>query len=114
MHSRSRGLFMAAAVAVALFTAAPHQPSALAAPGSPALIPPLGWNDWNSFGCNVNETVIRQAADAMVSSGMRDAGYQYVVVDDCWFDPQRDAAGNLRGSPTRFPGGMRALGDYIH
>jgi alpha-galactosidase len=50
----------------------------------------------------------------MVSSGMRDAGYQYVVVDDCWFDPQRDAAGNLRAHPTKFPSGMRALGDYIH
>ncbi|WP_461033054.1 glycoside hydrolase family 27 protein [Streptomyces mayteni] len=94
--------------------AAPGSP-AQAAPGSPALTPPLGWNSWNSFGCgNVNETVIRQAADAMVSSGMRDAGYQYVVVDDCWFDPQRDAQGNLRAHPTRFPSGMRALGDYIH
>ncbi|MER8002354.1 ricin-type beta-trefoil lectin domain protein [Streptomyces sp. NPDC095613] len=95
--------------------AAPVQSSAQAAPGSPALTPPLGWNSWNSFGCdNVNETVIRQAADAMVSSGMRDAGYEYVVVDDCWFDPQRDAQGNLRAQPTRFPSGMRALGDYIH
>jgi alpha-galactosidase len=50
----------------------------------------------------------------MVSSGMRDAGYQYVVVDDCWFDPQRDSAGNLRAHPTKFPSGMKALGDYIH
>ena len=57
---------------------------------------------------------VRQAADAMVSSGMKDAGYQYVVVDDCWFDPQRDAAGNLRANPTKFPSGMKALGDYIH
>ncbi|CAM5280993.1 alpha-galactosidase [Streptomyces canarius] len=57
---------------------------------------------------------VRQAADAMVSSGMRDAGYRYVVVDDCWFDPQRDAAGNLRADPAKFPNGMRALGDYIH
>jgi alpha-galactosidase len=50
----------------------------------------------------------------MVSSGMKDAGYQYVVVDDCWFDPQRDSAGNLRANPTKFPSGMKALGDYIH
>jgi len=114
MHIRQAGLLAAVIVALALFTSAPAQPTARAAAGSPALTPPLGWNSWNSFGCGVNETVVRQAADAMVSSGMRDAGYQYVVVDDCWFDPQRDAAGNLRGSPTKFPSGMRALGDYIH
>ncbi|RKN47944.1 glycoside hydrolase family 27 protein [Micromonospora endolithica] len=74
----------------------------------------MGWNTWNTFGCNINETLIRQTADAMVSSGMRDLGYQYVVVDDCWFNPNRDAAGNLQGDPGRFPSGMKALGDYIH
>lgn len=57
---------------------------------------------------------MRAAADAMVSSGMRDAGYRYVVVDDCWFDPQRDASGALRANATKFPSGMKALGDYIH
>ncbi len=76
--------------------------------------PPMGWNSWNSFGCNINETLIRQSADALISSGMRDLGYQYVVVDDCWFDPNRDSAGNLQGDPGRFPSGMRALGDYLH
>ncbi|GAB3406722.1 glycoside hydrolase family 27 protein [Flindersiella endophytica] len=118
MHTRQRTrlgyLFAAATVSFALLSAAPVQSPAGAAPGSPALTPPLGWNSWNSFGCNVNETVVRQAADAMVSSGMRDAGYQYVVVDDCWFDPQRDAQGNLRAHPAKFPSGMQALGDYIH
>ncbi|MBP2326978.1 alpha-galactosidase [Kibdelosporangium banguiense] len=89
-------------------------PPSAAAPGSPAVTPPMGWNSWNTFGCNINESMIRQAADAMVSSGMRAAGYQYVVIDDCWFDPQRDAGGNLRAHPTRFPGGMKAMGDYIH
>ncbi len=88
--------------------------TAEAAPGSPALTPPLGWNSWNSFGCGITEAQVRQAADAMVSTGMKAAGYQYVVVDDCWFDPQRDAAGNLRANPTKFPSGMKALGDYIH
>ncbi|MGC7098326.1 glycoside hydrolase family 27 protein [Amycolatopsis lurida] len=97
-----------------LSSPAPNQPVAAAAPGSPAVTPPLGWNSWNSFGCGVNETVVRQAADAMVDSGMRDAGYRYVVVDDCWFDPQRDAQGNLRAHPSKFPSGMKALGDYIH
>ncbi|MEU4690036.1 ricin-type beta-trefoil lectin domain protein [Actinoplanes sp. NPDC023714] len=79
-----------------------------------ARTPPMGWNSWNTFGCNINETLIRQMADAMVSSGMRDLGYQYVVVDDCWFNPNRDSAGNLQGDPTRFPSGMKALGDYLH
>ncbi|MGW1060714.1 glycoside hydrolase family 27 protein [Micromonospora rubida] len=74
----------------------------------------MGWNSWNSFGCNISETLIRQMADSIVSSGMRDVGYQYVVVDDCWFNPNRDSAGNLQGDPTRFPSGMRALGDYLH
>ncbi|AXX31105.1 ricin-type beta-trefoil lectin domain protein [Actinosynnema pretiosum subsp. pretiosum] len=85
-----------------------------AAPGSPATTPPMGWNSWNTFGCNISESTIRDGADALVSSGMRDAGYQYVVVDDCWFDVQRLPDGSLRGDPTRFPSGMKALGDYIH
>ncbi|MEV6304969.1 ricin-type beta-trefoil lectin domain protein [Actinoplanes sp. NPDC051861] len=79
-----------------------------------ARTPPMGWNTWNTFGCNINETLIRQMADAMVSSGMRDLGYQYVVVDDCWFNPNRDSSGNLQGDPNRFPSGMKALGDYLH
>jgi alpha-galactosidase len=79
-----------------------------------ARTPPMGWNSWNTFGCNINETLIRQHADAIVNSGMRDLGYQYVVVDDCWFNPNRDSAGNLQGDPTRFPSGMKALGDYLH
>ncbi|MCF4141091.1 ricin-type beta-trefoil lectin domain protein [Streptomyces sp. Tue 6430] len=118
MPRRSGGrllrLLTAAALTVTASVTAAVQPTASAAPGSPALTPPLGWNSWNSFGCGVTEAQVRQAADAMVSSGMRDAGYRYVVVDDCWFDPQRDAAGNLRANPTKFPGGMKALGDYIH
>jgi alpha-galactosidase len=117
MPARSRGRLRHLAIAAAmliLLTVVTGRPPAQAAPGSPAVTPPLGWNDWNTFGCNVNETVIRQATDAMVSSGMSAAGYQYVVVDDCWFDPNRDAQGNLRASPTKFPSGMRALGDYIH
>lgn len=76
--------------------------------------PPMGWNSWNTFGCNINETLIRQMADAIVSSGMRDAGYEYVVVDDCWMNPTRDAQGNLQANPSRFPSGMKALGDYLH
>ncbi|HWW76859.1 MAG TPA: glycoside hydrolase family 27 protein, partial [Pyrinomonadaceae bacterium] len=57
-----------------------------------AKTPPMGWNSWNKFGCNVGESLIRETADAMVSSGMRDAGYLYVNIDDCWHG-QRDARG---------------------
>jgi alpha-galactosidase len=78
-----------------------------------AMTPPMGWNSWNKFGCNVNETIVRRVADAMVSSGMRDAGYLYVVIDDCWHGP-RDALGNITVDRERFPSGMRALADYVH
>ncbi|GAB2626717.1 alpha-galactosidase [Paractinoplanes abujensis] len=76
--------------------------------------PPMGWNSWNTFFCNINESLIRGMADSIVSTGMRDAGYQYVVVDDCWMNPNRDSGGNLQADPARFPSGMKALGDYIH
>lgn len=112
---RSSGvLAVLATVATSAATILAVVSPAMAAPGSPAVRPPLGWNSWNSFGCNITEARIRASADAMVSSGMRSAGYQYVVVDDCWQATARDASGNLRGDPARFPSGMRALGDYIH
>ncbi|MFJ7272283.1 alpha-galactosidase [Streptomyces sp. NPDC099050] len=76
--------------------------------------PPMGWNTWNSFGCDIDEELIKASADRIVTSGMKSAGYEYVVVDDCWMDPERDAQGNLRAHPDRFPNGMKALGDYIH
>jgi alpha-galactosidase len=78
-----------------------------------ALIPPMGWNSWNKFGCHINEQLVRGAADTMVSTGMRDAGYLYVVIDDCW-QVGRDAQGVLGADPAKFPSGMKALGDYIH
>jgi alpha-galactosidase len=85
-----------------------------AAAANVARTPPMGWNSWNSFGCDVSESLIKDMADALVRTGMRDAGYRYVVVDDCWFDPQRTASGELRGDPVRFGGGMKALADYVH
>jgi alpha-galactosidase len=78
-----------------------------------AKTPLMGWNSWNKFGCNVSEDLIRSMTDALVSSGMRDAGYQYVVIDDCW-QVSRDKDGNIVPDPQRFPHGMKALGDYIH
>jgi alpha-galactosidase len=105
---------LAAALLLAGIAAIVPAPAAQALENGVARTPPMGWNSWNTFGCNINEALIRQMADAMVSSGMQAAGYQYVVVDDCWMNPNRDAAGNLQGDPGRFPSGMRALGDYIH
>lgn len=78
-----------------------------------AQTPPMGWNTWNRFACDVNEQLIRDAADAMVRTGMRDAGYEYIVIDDCWHGA-RDENGDIQPDPERFPSGMRALGDYIH
>jgi alpha-galactosidase len=78
-----------------------------------ALTPPMGWNSWNKFGCNIDETLLRRTADALVQTGMRDAGYRYLVIDDCWHG-QRNAKGNIQPDPQRFPSGMKALADYVH
>jgi alpha-galactosidase len=98
---------------VLLCAAALSAPSAKAWDNGLALTPPMGWNSWNKFQCNVSEDLIKSMADAMVSSGMKDAGYQYVVIDDCW-QVSRDAAGNIVADPQRFPSGIKALADYIH
>ena len=76
--------------------------------------PPMGWNSWNKFSCNVSESLIRETADAIVSSGMKDAGYQYVVIDDCWQVLERGADGRIVPDPQRFPSGMKKLADYVH
>lgn len=78
-----------------------------------AQTPPMGWNSWNTFACDINEKLIRETADAMVSSGMKDAGYQYINLDDCWHG-QRDAQGFIHEDPIRFPSGIKALADYVH
>lgn len=79
-----------------------------------ALTPPMGWNSWNVFHENINEKQIQQIADAMVSSGLKDAGYIYLNLDDNWMAKHRDANGKLTHDPDRFSSGMKALGDYIH
>jgi alpha-galactosidase len=78
-----------------------------------ALTPPMGWNTWNKFGCNVSADLVKGAADAMVSSGMKDAGYQYIVIDDCWQE-KRDDKANIVPYADRFPNGMKAVADYVH
>ena len=98
-------------------TAAAQEP-ALAGAGASvdaglALTPPMGWNSWNHFGCKIDEKVIRDTADALASSGMRDAGYRYLVIDDCWHGA-RDAHGDIQADAARFPSGIKALADYVH
>ena len=100
-------LAIAGAVAVSVLTAAP----ASALSNGLALTPPMGFNEWNAFGCNVDEQLVEQTADAMVANGMKAAGYQYVNIDDCWALPQRDADGNLVPDPAKFPHGIAAVAD---
>jgi len=78
-----------------------------------AKTPPMGWNSWNKYGCDVSEALIMQMADAMVSSGMKDAGYEYIVIDDCW-QVSRDENGEIVADKDRFPHGMKYVADYIH
>lgn len=75
--------------------------------------PPMGWNSWNKFACNINEKLIREIADAMVETGLRDMGYVYLNLDDCWHG-QRDSLGFIQADPEKFPSGMKALADYVH
>jgi alpha-galactosidase len=103
-----------ALIAFFLFVAIlPSVPSARGLENGLALTPPMGWNSWNRFACNVNEDVVKAAADAMVNSGMKDAGYEYIVIDDCW-QVSRDAAGNIVVDSKSFPHGIKALADYVH
>lgn len=78
-----------------------------------ALTPPMGWNTWNTFNCNINEKLIRESADALISSGMKDAGYEFINIDDCW-QVGRNPDGTIQVDKERFPSGMKALADYIH
>lgn len=78
-----------------------------------AATPPMGWNSWNKFKCNIDEVKVRAQVDAMVTSGMKDAGYKYIVIDDCW-QGKRDENGNITADPVKFPSGIKALADYVH
>ena len=79
-----------------------------------AKTPPMGFNTWNTFGPNINEQMVLEMADVMAEQGYRDAGYKYVVIDDCWSLRERDETGNLVADPEKFPHGMKYVGDYIH
>jgi alpha-galactosidase len=80
-----------------------------------ALTPPMGWNSWNTFASNINEKLVLEMADIIVSSGMRDAGYKYLVLDDAWMAKERDSiTGDLVPDPQKFPRGMKFVSDYVH
>jgi len=115
MYRRTRGALLAVLGAVSVVVAGPQAAASSAVEKPPlAPTPPMGWNSWNKFHCDIDEELIRETADAMVSSGMRAAGYEYVNIDDCWMAPQRDAEGRLQADPVRFPSGIRAVADYVH
>lgn len=78
-----------------------------------ASTPQMGWNSWNNFDCNVNEQMVKEMADAMVALGLKDAGYEYINIDDCWHG-ERDKNGFIQENLEHFPSGMKALADYIH
>ncbi len=78
-----------------------------------SLTPPMGWNSWNKFACDIDEKTVREIADAIVSTGMKNAGYEYVIIDDCWHG-ERDSLGFITANKHLFPSGIKALSDYIH
>ncbi|GIF26281.1 alpha-galactosidase [Actinoplanes tereljensis] len=108
MHRLLSALLVATAVAVA-----PASP-ALALDDGLARTPPMGFNDWNAFGCDVTEDLIKQTADLFITEGLRDAGYTYLNIDDCWSLKDRDSAGRLVPDPVKFPSGIAGTAAYVH
>ncbi|KAL2478884.1 Alpha-galactosidase 2 [Forsythia ovata] len=78
------------------------------------LTPQMGWNSWNHFQCDIEEKLIRETADAIVSTGLAALGYEYINLDDCWAELDRDSKGNLVPKASTFPSGIKALADYVH
>jgi alpha-galactosidase len=115
-RKRRAGLAGLLAVAVAVMTVAAlaTAPAAMALGNGLALTPPMGFNDWNAYGCNVSEQLIEQTALAMHDDGMQAAGYTYVNIDDCWMASSRDSAGNLVANSSTFPDGIAATASYVH
>lgn len=107
-----RGAALCGAMCVAGVVSAPAQADETPS----AALPQMGFNNWNSTHCRAefDEAMIRGIADKFISLGLRDAGYQYVNIDDCWANWQRDKDGRLQPNPKRFPSGIAALADYIH
>ncbi|MGW2718757.1 NPCBM/NEW2 domain-containing protein [Streptomyces sp. NPDC001492] len=110
------GLLGAAGLSAPAMAAATAAPAAPALADGLALTPPMGFNNWNSTHCRAefNESMVEGIADIFVQKGLKDAGYQYVNLDDCWALPARDANGKLVPDPVRFPNGIKAVADYVH
>ncbi|WP_394613380.1 NPCBM/NEW2 domain-containing protein [Lentzea sp. JNUCC 0626] len=110
-HRRWRTAAAATLIATTLLT-----PTARAEKPELALTPPMGFNNWNSTHCrnDFNEDMVKGIADIFVSKGLKDAGYEYVNIDDCWALPERNAQGDLVPHPTRFPNGIKAVADHVH
>ncbi|TSB21249.1 glycoside hydrolase family 27 protein [Streptomyces benahoarensis] len=114
---------LSAALLCVVATAAPA--SAARTPAAPATgkaadglaaTPPMGFNNWNSTHCGLgfNEKMVKEIADLFIDKGLKDAGYTYVNLDDCWAMPTRDPKGQLVPDPVRFPHGIKAVADYVH
>src|SRR4051794_35693666 len=98
----------------AMAATSPGTVSGAAAAAAVVNTPPMGWASWNTFAAKINYNVIKAQADAMVSSGLKDAGYQYVNIDEGWWQGTRDGSGNITVNTSDWPGGMKAIADYIH
>ncbi|MEV7617395.1 ricin-type beta-trefoil lectin domain protein [Streptomyces sp. NPDC089799] len=118
MPSRLRalpGCLTAAALLAVSLAAAPAVAEPTATSDTPlALTPPMGWNNWAHYMCDIDEQKVIANADALVSTGLAAKGYDTVTVDDCWMTRSRDADGNLVTDPVKFPHGMAWLGEYLH
>lgn len=104
----NKSLFLSAALLLSSLFASAQTPRNQLTPR-----PPMGWMTWNLFQGNINEQLIRETADAMVEGGFRDAGYEYIFIDDLW-QGGRDRQNNIIPNPEKFPNGMKALADYVH
>lgn len=101
------------AMAAPLLGLTTAQPAAALGNGL-ALTPQMGFNDWNAYGCNVSESLIKNTAQAMHTNDMQAAGYSYVNIDDCWMTHSRDSGGRLVPDPVKFPDGIKGTADYVH
>ncbi|HXR69254.1 MAG TPA: glycoside hydrolase family 27 protein, partial [Actinocrinis sp.] len=114
-HARLRALITVVALTAApLVGVAAEAPPAAALSNGLALTPQMGFNDWNAYGCNVSESLIKATALAMHNNGMQAAGYQYVNIDDCWLLKNRNSAGQLVPDPAKFPDGISGTATYVH
>ena len=113
LNNMRRVFFFIAVVVMMATSAFAQQPTATTERGKLAPTPPMGWMTWNMFKDDISEQLIKETADAMVESGLRDAGYKYVFIDDLW-QGGRDNRNNIIPDPKKFPNGIKALADYVH